>query len=111
MPCLWGLFKWRKRHRPEKDGRDLSLDDLDRQTLLQSRDNTRNNQAQDGQYPPSLQERYVRFGIGGAGNMRKSASPFAQKDPLFGLLVHDVTDKGSARITTYNGRELETIAR
>lgn len=74
MPCLWGLFKWRKRRRSHKDERELSLENLDRETLLHSWDNTHNDAAQSARSPSNLEERYVRFGIGGAGNMRKSAT-------------------------------------
>lgn len=112
MPCLLGLFKWRKRQKLEKGEPDLSMDNLDRETLLQSWDSTRDRAAQSGGSSSSFEERYVRFGIGGAGNMRKSDSPFIYYGTLINLHAVNVTDKRfMIRVTTYNGRKMETIAR
>ena len=112
MPCLWGLFKWRKRQKLEKVEPDLSFDNLDRETLLQSWDSARSRGTQNGSSPSSFEERYVRFGIGGAGNMRKSDSLFIHYGAVMTLTAVDVADmKFAVRVTTYNGRKIETIAR
>lgn len=43
--------------------------------MLQSWEMTRRNEVPENSPQSSVQERYVRVGIGGAGNLRKSCSP------------------------------------
>lgn len=69
MSCLWGFLKWPKQNRRKKTGRRSSSENLERVNLLPW-DNTQKSEVQ-GRKLPDLEERYVRFGIGGAGNMRK----------------------------------------
>lgn len=76
MRCLWRLFKWPKRLKSENEERQHPLETLDRITLLESLQGSRHSEAQHGGNAYGLQERYVRFGIGGAGNTRKSCFPF-----------------------------------
>jgi hypothetical protein len=87
MRCLWSLFKWPKRQRRAEEERQLSLDTLDRVTLLQQWDRSRNGEAYNGTSSSSLQGRYVRFGIGGAGNFRKSEFLFLNTDHTISLPV------------------------
>jgi hypothetical protein len=70
MHCIWKLFRWPKRQRPEDDER-LPLETFDRITLLQTLEGSQNGEYRDDGKTCGLQERYVRYGIGGAGNMRK----------------------------------------
>ncbi|OQE09018.1 hypothetical protein PENVUL_c007G04285 [Penicillium vulpinum] len=78
MRCLWKFFSWPKRQK--HDGEEgQQLETFDRITLLQSLQSSRLSDVQDSRPTPGFQERYVRFGIGGAGNMRKSCFPFLDK--------------------------------
>ncbi|KAJ5210866.1 hypothetical protein N7491_010680 [Penicillium cf. griseofulvum] len=70
MRCLWRFFSWPKRQKPEDEGQPLET--FDRVTLVQSMEGSRLSELQDGRPTSGFQERYVGFGIGGAGNMRKS---------------------------------------
>ncbi|KAJ5124139.1 uncharacterized protein N7515_007964 [Penicillium bovifimosum] len=70
MGCIWKLFKWPKRQKSEGEER-LPLETFDRITLLQSLEGPQSGECRDDRKTNGLQERYVRFGIGGAGNKRK----------------------------------------
>lgn len=73
MRCLWKLIPWAKR-RKLHDEEDHSP--LTGNTILQSWElTTQRNELPKNPSQSSLQERYVRVGIGGAGNLRKSCSP------------------------------------
>lgn len=71
MRCLWKLIPWAKR-RKLHDEEDHSL--LTGNTILQLWELTQRNELPKNSSQSNLQERYVRVGIGGAGNLRKSCS-------------------------------------
>lgn len=73
MRCLWRLIPWPKRRKlhDEEDHSPLTGST----TILQSWEMTRRNEVPENSSHSSLQERYVRVGIGGAGNLRKFCSP------------------------------------
>lgn len=75
MRSFWRLGIWPKRKRSNDEEGCALLPE--RATLLQSWDMALNNDAHGHGSTSSLQERYVGFGIGGAGNMRKSGSLFS----------------------------------
>lgn len=68
------------------------LETFDRATLVQSLERSQLSGIQDTRLTPGFQERYVRFGIGGAGNMRKSCFPFLGVHGLSNLLYLELTD-------------------
>jgi hypothetical protein len=83
MHCLWRFFRWSKQRKPEDEEGQLPLQILDRMILLQGnlmegnlREGYLNNGPQGDEREPLVQERYVRTGIGGAGNIRKSCFLF-----------------------------------
>ncbi|KAJ5922058.1 hypothetical protein N7516_009761 [Penicillium verrucosum] len=75
MRCLRRFFSWPK-YQKSKDEEGQPLETFDRVTLMRSLENSRVSGGQDTRSTSGLQEHYVRFGIGGAGNMRKSCFPF-----------------------------------
>jgi len=112
MRCLWALFKWPRRQKLEEEERQLPLDTLDRVTLLQSWDRSWDGEAHNRNSPSSLQGRYVRFGIGGAGNMRKSGFLFLDVDQPVSLPAVNLTDMSRVdRVISHNGREMIATAR
>lgn len=72
MRCIWRLIPWLKRRKLHEE-EDTSLLS-GRNTLLHSWDMTGKNEPPRGDSQLGIQERYVRVGIGGAGNLRKSVS-------------------------------------
>lgn len=107
MRCLLRFFSWPKRQKSEDEEGQLPLETLDRATLLQSLESPRLSGIQDSRSTSGFQERYVRFGIGGAGNMRKSCFPFLDVDRLSSLLYSTLTDKACMnRVLSHNGREI-----
>ncbi|KAI2716215.1 hypothetical protein CBS147354_7015 [Penicillium roqueforti] len=84
MRCLWRFPSWPKRQKSEDDEGQLPLETLDGVALLQSQSaqSSRLNGAQDTRSTSGFQERYVRIGIGGAGNLRKSCFPFLRANRL-----------------------------
>lgn len=107
MRCLWRFFSWPKRQKSEdKEGQPLET--FDRVTLMQSLESSRISGLQDTRSTSGLQERYVRFGIGGAGNMRKSCFPFLGVHQLSSLLDLPLTDVTCMnRVLSHNGREMK----
>lgn len=84
MRCLWKLIPWPKRRKlPDEEDHSLIPG---RATILQPWGTPRNAYHNS---QSSLQERYVRVGIGGAGNLRKWCSFFPEIDVL---LDDDVSD-------------------
>jgi hypothetical protein len=69
MRCLWRLWPWAKRQKPH-DEEDSSLL-CGRTTIIQSWELALKNDLPGNVPESNLRERYVRFGIGGAGNLRK----------------------------------------
>lgn len=74
MRCLWRLWTWPKRKKVH-DEEDCALLP-GRVPLIQSWEMARRDNAPDQSADLNLEERYVRFGIGGAGNLRKSCFLF-----------------------------------
>jgi hypothetical protein len=110
MRCLWGLFKWPKWQKVEEE-RQLPLDTLDSVTLLQSWNRDWNGEARGGNLPSNLRGRYVRFGIGGAGNVRKYSFLSLDTNHLVSA-GYELTDtSGVNRVISHNGREIRTTAR
>jgi hypothetical protein len=72
MRCLWRLWPWAKRKKPTDEENRTLLPG--RAILLQPWEMSGRNKELRHRPPSNMQERYVRFGIGGAGNMRKSAA-------------------------------------
>ncbi|QQK48261.1 hypothetical protein Pdw03_5896 [Penicillium digitatum] len=91
MRCLWRIFAWPKGWKSEDEG-GQQLETFDRATLVQSLERSQLSGIQDTRLTPGFQERYVRFGIGGAGNMRKSCFPFLGVHGLSNLLYLELTD-------------------
>ncbi|KAJ5632802.1 hypothetical protein N7490_009141 [Penicillium lividum] len=71
MPCLWKLWPWAKSQKPH-DEEDSLLSA--RTTIIQSWEMALKNDIQRHGSESNTQQRYVRFGIGGAGNMCKFGS-------------------------------------
>lgn len=72
MRCLWRLIPWPKRQKLH-DEEDNSL--LPGKTApLHSWEMSRKKEPRSHDSQSGVQERYVRVGIGGAGNLRKSGS-------------------------------------
>lgn len=83
------------------------METFDRVTLMQSLESSRVGGVQDTRSTSGLQERYVRFGIGGAGNIRKSCFPFLGVYRLSTLLDLPLTDVSwTDRVLSHNGREI-----
>lgn len=111
MHCLSRFFSWPKRQKYEDEEGQLPLETFDRVTLLQSFQTSRPDEVQDRRSTSGFQERYVRFGIGGAGNMRKSCFPFLRDDQFSSLLYLPHTDMTCAnRVLSHNGREIRNIS-
>jgi hypothetical protein len=106
MRCLWKFFSWPKRQKSE-DEEGQPLKTFDRVTLIQSLESTWVSGVQDARSTSGLQERYVRFGIGSAGNMRKSCFPFLGIHQLSSLLDLPLTDViWMNRVLSHNGRDI-----
>ncbi|KAJ5284753.1 hypothetical protein N7524_000059 [Penicillium chrysogenum] len=111
MRCLWRLFSWPKRQKYEDEDVQLPLETFDRVTLLQSLQTPGSGEIQDRRPTSGFQERYVRVGIGGAGNMRKSCFPFLPDDQVSTLLYLPHTDMACVnRVLSHNGREIRIIS-
>jgi hypothetical protein len=111
MRCLWRFFSWPKRQKYEDEEGQLPLETFDRVTLLQSLQASRSDEVQDRRSTSGFQERYVRFGIGGAGNMHKSCFPFLPDDQVLSLLYLPRTDMACVnRVLSHNGREIRIIS-
>jgi hypothetical protein len=105
------MLKWPKRQKLEQEERRLPIDPLDRVTLLQSWDRDWDGEPRGGRSPSSPRGRYIRFGIGGAGNMRKSGFLFLETNHLVSQPTVDLTDTSFVdRIISHNGRNVRTIA-
>lgn len=77
MSCLRNLWPWPWTRRKSHTDEDCSfLPDTSRTTITQSWETTLQNENQGKDPKAKFQERYVRFGIGGAGNIRKSCFHF-----------------------------------
>lgn len=113
MRCLWRFLSWPKRQKSEDDEGQLPLETLDGVALLQSQSaqSSRLNGAQDTRSTSGFQERYVRIGIGGAGNLRKSCFPFLRANRLSSLPDLPLTDMTCMnRVLCHNGREIRIIS-
>ena len=113
MRCLWKFLSWPKRQKSEDEEGQLPLETLDRVTLLRSQSvqSPRFNGTQGTRSVSGFQERYVRIGIGGAGNLRKSCFPFLRADRLSSLLDLPLTDMTCInRVLSHNGREIRIIS-
>lgn len=106
MRCLWRFFSWPKRQQSDhEEGQPLEA--FDRVTRTQSLESSRVGGVQDTRSTSGLQERYLSFGIGGAGNIRKSCFPFLAVHKLSSLLdlpLIDVTYMN--RVLSHSGREI-----
>lgn len=74
MRCFWRLWPWAKRTKPH-DEEDSSLLS-ERPTIVHTWDSALKIDPPESEHESNLEERYVRFGIGGAGNKRKLGFPF-----------------------------------
>lgn len=111
MRCLWKFFSWPKRQKSE-DEEGQPLENFDRVTPMQSLESPQVSGVRDTHLTSGLQERYVRFGIGGAGNMRKSCFPFLGLYQLSSLLYLPVTDVTCMnRVLSHSGREITIRSR
>ena len=110
MRCLWKFFNWPKRQKYEGEEEQLPLETFDGVTPLQSMQTSRPDEVQHRLSTSDVRERYVRFGIGGAGNMLKSCFPSLPNDQFSSLLYLPYTDIACAdRVTSHNGREIGII--